>query len=326
MFDICQTSSVRRLRLDKVLTTMSTNQPTTDFNTIFEDLKTSVKLAKDNILSYALAHIGMGFALIFILAIVAIPVLAFVILSGPVIWTSIADIVMAGPDSSRFLLGGAFGLLFVPFFAVVYTLNGALFGMSKEVIEQGKTKAETSFSFLSGKFLPLMGAGILLTLIIIAPQALVWYVVSYLNGWTIPLLYSQILIVFTYVYSNITSGFCAMVLPAIVNGAGVQDAFKESFRLAIDRFDRVFGVLIGINIVFFALFGPIMVLGLLVPFAWSTLVLAPAVAVIALWTVIAVILTGLLFIPAAYIVWMKVYHELTGKPVYEGEPVEVPMV
>ncbi|MBD3160321.1 MAG: hypothetical protein GF309_16195 [Candidatus Lokiarchaeota archaeon] len=301
------------------------NDNETTFNTIFEDLKTSLRLAKNNLLSYLLANLGMALLLGVIFAVVSIPIISIVLLTGPHDWAVIGQIMTEWAQNNPWAIGGV-GLLFlIPIASLFLIVVGSIFGMSKEVVETGETKAESAFSWFRHNFLTFAGTGVILTLIIIIPQVVVGGAISLAMNYQVPLLVSQILSVASFVYTFITVGLFAMVFPAVVNGKGVQEAFKESFSLATNRFDRVFGLITAIFVFFVLLFSPAIVWGLLVG-SNPAMALNPASIAVGIYSAIAGILTLLLFLPMMIISFVKVYHELTGGEVFEGAKPDIPMV
>ena len=71
---------------------------------------------------------------------------------------------------------------------------------------------------------------------------------------------------------------------------------------------------------------------IIVGLAWAadsttvTLALVPALAGIAIYTVVMVFLWLLLFLPMVRIVWVKVYQELTGGEIATQSVVDMPIV
>lgn len=301
---------------------------TTFFGTIYEDMKSSLVMAKNNMLSYFLANLGMAVALVLIVMVIAIPIVTVALLAGPATWTEwaqwMADTMPHNPGAV-FAIGGLGLLILVPFAAAAFVVIGSIFGMSKEVVETGETKAESAFSWFRRKFLTFAGTGVILTLIIILPQAIVYGLASWSMGFQVTGLASIALSVFSFVYSFITVGFCLMVIPSVVNGQNVQDAFKESFDLAKRNFERVFGLLSGLITFFVLVYSPVTIGGLLIG-ASPAMMLHPAAVFIGVWAFVAGILTLLLFLPMAIISMVRVYHELTGRQVYEPTVPEVPMM
>jgi hypothetical protein len=198
--------------------------------------------------------------------------------------------------------------------------------MSKDLIAHGETKAERAFSWFRHKFLTFGGAGVLLTTIIILPPMVVWGSVSILMGYTVNVSISTLLSVFTFAWVFITVGLCAMVFPAITYGKGVQDAFKESFHLARERFDHVFGLLSAIVILAVASYGPVIIWGLSLPVMGVIPSLDVVSISIMVWTVLVTILWLLILLPMAIIAFTKVYAEMTGGQVATQKPLPIPFV
>jgi hypothetical protein len=129
----------------------------------------------------------------------------------------------------------------------------------------------------------------------------------------------------------ITVGFCAMVFPAVINGKGVQEAFKESFNLAINRFDRVFGLLCAVFLLAAIMFSPLLVGGIAMmvsPEITMTLFhpFHPLFAGVMVWTVLSAFLWLLLLLPMTIIAFVKVYTELTGGQVAAPSTPDMPIV
>jgi hypothetical protein len=308
---------------------------TTDFNTILSDLKYSLKLAWNKALSYFLADLGMLFVIAIIFGIVAIPlaIAAFLVI-GPHNFAALGVAVSTWAAANPWLVGGIAMLFVIPIITLFFMVIGSIYGMSKELVETGDTRAELAFSYFRHKFIPFASAGVLLTLIIIVPPIAVWGATSILSGYVISYAAQVALSVFTFVWVFITVGLCAMVLPAVVNGKGVQEAFKESFSLAINRFDRVFGLLCAVILLAVAMFSPIIIGGV-------TVILAPDLALfsfnpfspffggmiaVMIWTVVSVFLWLLVLLPMTIISFVKVYAELTGGQIAAPSTPDMPIV
>lgn len=270
-------------------------------------------------LSYFLADLGMLVFIVLILAIVAVPIVAILVAVGPAgleaFAQSMANIATVNPLAVSL---GVY-LLLIPFLAVAFVVIGSIYGISKEVVETGKTSAESAFSWLRHHFLSFAGAGVIISLIVLAPQVLVMVTVSYLLGYTITGWASLGSSLFVFVYSFITLGLTSMVMPAVVNGKGVQEAVKESFRLATQRFDRVFGIHTAIVLFALITFSPYLALAAIsyyYPLSVSTMVL-PAAAALAGYGVVIAFAWLLVFFPMTFIAYVRVYHALTGGEIAE---------
>jgi hypothetical protein len=302
----------------------------TTLNTIFNDMKTSLKQAYGSTLSYFLANLGMIIVMLILAVAIAIPVaiVAFIALAPltEATWTAMSAWAIANP-----LAIGSIGVLvLIPVVALFLVVSGAIYGMSYELVTTGETKAETAFSYLKRKFLTFFSTGVILTIFVVLPPTIVWGLTSYAMGYVITSPVSTLLSIFTFVLVFITVGLTSMVWPAVVSGKGVQDAFKESYSLATRYFDRVFGVLTAIVLLLAATFGPMIIAALaMVQFVHPITVMSPllpAMIGIALWTVISVFLWLLLFLPMVRIAWTRVYQELSGGKIASQIPVEVPIV
>ncbi|TFG99211.1 hypothetical protein E4H12_03580 [Candidatus Thorarchaeota archaeon] len=302
----------------------------TTLNTIFSDMKTSLKQAYGSTLSYFLANLGMIIVMLILVIAFAIPVaiVAFIALAPltEATWTAMSAWAAANP-----LAIGSIGILvLIPVVALFLVVSGAIYGMSHELVTTGETKAETAFSYLKRKFLTFFGTGVILTIFVVLPPTIVWGLTSYAMGYVITSPISTLLTIFTFVWVFITAGLTSLVWPAVVSGKSVQEAFKESYSLSIRYFDRVFGVLTAIVLLLAATFGPMIIVALgmiqFVPPITMMSPILPAMLVIALWTVISVFLWLLLFLPMVRIAWTRIYQELSGGKIASQIPVEVPIV
>ena len=299
----------------------------TDFTTIYNDMKSSVKLAKSKMLTYFLANLGMLFLIVAMLAIVAIPIGLVVWAMGPAYWQSVGPAMVSWATSNPLAAGGVALLFIIPFVTLFLIVVGSIYGMTKDLVATGDTRAEAAFSWFRHKFLTFAGAGVMLTIVIVIPPLTVSGLISIALNYTVTGLASQLLAVFTFVWVFITVGLCANVFPAITYGKGVQDAFKESFTLATERFERVYGLLVGFLLLALMTFGPVLVWGLWHAYTVTIPPLIDPVSIaIMVWTVIAAFLWLLLFLPSAIIAFTKVYAELTGGEIATPSTPNVPLV
>ncbi|MGY5852213.1 MAG: hypothetical protein RTU92_01445 [Candidatus Thorarchaeota archaeon] len=291
----------------------------TNFNTIIDDLKASYRLASNNILTYLLANIGMMILLVLMLVVIAVPlaiVLVFSIGPNPAYWVAVGSWWATVGTANPWGIGGLALLFLVPFIAALFVVVGTIYGVSKQLVATGQTKAEYAFTYFRHKFFTFFGAGLLLTVIIILPVIVMWGSASILAGYMISNELSLLLSAVSFVWVFLTVGFCANVFPAITYGAGVIEAFKESFDLATERFDRVFGLLSGVISLFALSFGPVIILGLLTP-TLTTMgaFFNPITGIVLAWTVIAAVLWFLVFLPMTIIAFVRVYADMTGKEI-----------
>jgi hypothetical protein len=278
-------------------------------------------------LSYFLANLGMLIVMVILAGIIAIPVLV-------VVWVTLApftDATMTAlanwATANPLLLGGLGVLVLIPVVSLFMVVSGSIYGMSHELVTKGETKAEHAFSYLRHKFLSFAGTGAVITIIVIVPPVIAWGLTSYAMGYAITAPVTYLLTAFTFVWVYFTAGLTSLVFPAVASGKGVQDAFKESFSLSRQYFDRVYGVLTAIVLLLAATFGPIIIAALaMVPFVPPvTIALVPFAGVL-VYTVVMVFLWLLLFLPMVRISWVKVYQELTGGEIATQSVVDMPIV
>ena len=304
----------------------------TDFNTILGDLKYSLKLAWNKSLSYFLANMGMLFLIAIIFGIVAIPLAVALFLGiGPQNLAAMGAAMATWAETNPWLMGGIAMIFIIPIIALFLMVVGSIYGMSKELVATGDTRAEYAFTYFRRKFLTFAGAGVMLTIIILLPPLAVWGATSILSGYVIGYAARIALSIFTFAWMFVTVGLCAMVFPAIVNGKGVQEAFKESFNLAINRFDRVFGLLCAVFLLAAAMFAPILT-GAIVMLVSPGVTISmfapihPLFVGVMVWTVVSVFLWLLLLLPMTIIAFVKVYADLTGGQVAAPSIPDMPIV
>ncbi len=300
----------------------------TNFNTVVDDLKSSLKLAYGSALSYFLANLGMVIVVVILALLIALPIISVAMLA---LWPFNEATMIAlahWATDNPLVLGSLAVLILIPFVSLFMVVSGSIYGMSYDLVSTGDTRAERAFSYLRHKFLTFMGVGAILTIVVILPPVIAWGLSSYALGYVITAPVSTVLTIFTFVWIFFTAGLTSMVFPAVVSGKGVQAAFKESFALTTRYFDRVFGVLSAIVLLLAATFGPIILLGLTAPLVGPpvSLALMPAIAAAALWTVVSAFLWLLLFLPMVRIAWVKVYQDLTGGKVAAQRVVDMPIV
>jgi hypothetical protein len=300
----------------------------TTFKTISDDMKSSLKLAWGKALSYFLANLGMVIVVIILALLIALPIASIVLLTlypfNPATMAALTQWAAANP----LVMGALAVLIAIPIVSLFMVVSGSIYGMSFDLVAKGDTKAEAAFSYLRHKFLTFVATGAMLTIIVLLPPALAWGLTSYAMGYTITAPVSALLTAFTFVWLFFTAGLTSMVFPAVVSGKGVQASFKQSFALARSHFDHIFGVLSAIVLLLAVTFGPIVAIGLAMASAVPpiSLALIPALAAVALWTVVSAFLWLLLFLPMVRIVWVKVYQELTGGNIATQSVVDMPIV
>ncbi|RDE12714.1 MAG: hypothetical protein C4K47_07300 [Candidatus Thorarchaeota archaeon] len=295
------------------------------FGTILDDLKSSFGQARHHILSYLLANLGMAITLAILLVFVLIPVaIVFMAVYG-VLGPGFGPLMVTWAVQNPLLVSGAALLFVIPIISVFLVVVGSIFGMSNDLVTTGETKAESAFHYLRVKFVSFVSAGAMLTIMIIVPQLVVWGLASNMFQYTITGLPMYALSAFSFAWTFVTVGLTSMVLPAIVSGKGVQDAFHESFKLATQRFERVFGLLSAIVLLAAATLAPIIIWGYAAGWTMNPLdiVQVSAVAIVGIWSLFAFLLWALVLYPMMIIGFVRVYHELTDGQVATPRQAEI---
>ncbi len=303
----------------------------TDFNTITDDMMTSLRLAGDNFLTFFLAGLGMAALAILMIVAITIPlalIAATVFLSmGPTFWAGFNPGMIAFATANPYLVVGLVALVALPFVGVLTTVVGAFYGISKEVVEDGETKAENAFSWFKRRFLAFAGAGIIHSLIVVGPIFLLGATASLALGGTVTGVYSVLLGVSAFVWVFITEGLLSMMFPAVVDGKNPIEALRVSVKLGVDRFDRIFGVWTAYVVLFAAMAAPAFLVAYGAGFTPGSQVAIPMVALVAGgWTAIAGLLLVAIVLPSMVLARARVYALLTGKQLAAPKALEVPIV
>jgi hypothetical protein len=287
------------------------------FQTLLEDMKISFKFALKNVISYVLAIIGVfivaGLLLVVVAAFVFIPLLFSMGFENMFLWFE--SFALLGSAEGATIVLGIF-LFALPFITPFFVATGALFGMSREIVESEGTTAEGVFQWFKRKFFSLAGGGIVMFLIIAGPVFLISFgamavfgdqvlnIAFISSGSTTTL--SPILAGLGVIWFVLSSGFLTMMFPAIIDGHSVVEATKKSIRMSIDYFDRVIGFWIAFILLLVALIAPIIIAVFAFPATFGL-----GLAATAIYAVPMVIFFAFVALPALSIGLTRVYMILT---------------
>ncbi|NHJ13081.1 MAG: hypothetical protein EAX95_05355 [Candidatus Thorarchaeota archaeon] len=291
------------------------------FGALVEDLKVSFKFAAKNLISFLLGTIGVLLVsvVIFILIALAVFIPMLILLGGweglTIYFTNLGPVLEDVFTSGTIMNPAAFGAMaFVvaiiasPFFIAI----GALFGMGREIVESEGTTAEGVFVWYKKEFFSLAGTGILLLLIVLLPALTLYGAAFAVTGFELPTFLNSVIAAISVLWLTISLGLSSMVFPAVIDGLSVIDAFKESFRLSIKHFDRVFAL-------WLAFLGMLAIC--IVPPAVGFLILGePGAAIIGIMVLPLAIFLLLLYFPALVIASNRLYLILSGIEVAVQEP------
>lgn len=306
----------------------------TDFNTITDDMMTSLRLAGDNFLTFFLAGLGMAALAILMIVAISIPIAiaaaAFVFSMGPTFWADMGPGMITFATANPYFIVGLVALVALPVVGVLTTVVGAIYGISKEVVEDGETKAENAFSWVKRRFLAFAGAGIIQSLIVVGPILLLSAAISLALGGIVTGVYSVLLGVFAFVWVFVTGGLLSMMFPAVVDGKNPIEALRVSVKLGVDRFDRVFGIWTAYIVLFAAMAAPAFLIAYGVGFTPGLPGLHTAIPMIVVvaggWTAMAGLLLVTIVLPSMILARARVYAVLTGKQLAAPKALEVPIV
>ncbi|MFW9793829.1 MAG: hypothetical protein ACFFEE_06000 [Candidatus Thorarchaeota archaeon] len=288
------------------------------FQTLLEDLRVSFKFALKNVISYVLAIIGVfivaGLLLIVVAALVFVPLVFVMGFNNMVVWFESFSLV--SPSEGAYFALGIF-LFALPFITPFFVASGALFGMSREIVESEGTSAEGVFEWFKRKFFSLAGGGLVMFLIIAGPVFFVSFGAialfgdqvlnfAFISSGTVTTI-SPIISGLGVIWFVLSTGFMTMLFPAIIDGHSVIDATKKSVRMGIDYFDRVMGFWIAFILLLVALIAPILV-GI---FAFPGFPLIGMTAM-AIYSIPMMIFFAFIALPALSIGLTRVYMILTA--------------
>lgn len=291
---------------------------------LIEDLKVSFKFAAKNILSFLLGMIGVLIVTVIVMgvamAIVSVPLLFA--LGGPAGFVAFFEslgvimesVFVAQPDPAVASLGIiAIMLLVTPFFVAI----GVVFGMGREIVESAGTSAEGVFVWYRKKFFSLAGGGIVMFAVIGLPLILV-YGGLFLAGYGLTGVPAAVLASLSAIWIILSSGMLTMVFPAIIDNYSVFNATRQSIRLSLRYFDRVFSTWIGFILIIILMFVP---LGLGAT-SFVTGEMGFDAIPIMIYAVPAVIILVLIVLPALVIALSRLYMILSGIEVTSSGQVE----
>lgn len=283
--------------------------PESSFGEFLEDIKVGFKFAFKNILSMFLAMLGVLIVTLFVLAFTLLfIVIGIVSLFGGLLGLIqavgfVVDTIQGFPSTSSL---GIIAMLLMPILLPIFVAIGALYGLAREIVESEGTSAEGIFGWYQRKFFPLAGAGLIIFLISVLPLGMLYVYIYEVYGGSLTQTDEMFAIASSVIWFAMTTGLLSMMLPAIIDGHSVKDAFLTSIRMGVKYLNRVFPVWL-----FYLGLG----VGLLAPIIWGP------VYAIGLFTIItsssypafAIMFLVFILIPAMAISQSRVYLLLTSE-------------
>ena len=288
------------------------------FQTILDDLKISIRFALKNVITYVLAIIGVAIVTFLLIAIVAAFIFVPIFLSpqGIQVFMAWADSLAEWNAASGATIATGIFLIALPFVAPFFVATGALFGMSREIVESEGTSAEGVFTWYKKKFFSLAGGGIMLFLFILGPIMLVTLISVALFGDQILNLaffgpsstMNPFISALGVIWLLLSTGIMTMLFPAIIDGYSVIEATKKSIRMSIQYFDRVFGAWLSYVILLVILVSPLFIMA--IPSLWTGFDVI--MILISIYAVIMGLFAALVILPGMSIGLTRVYMILTA--------------
>ena len=288
------------------------------FQTVLDDLKISIRFALKNVITYVLAIIGVAIVTFLLIAIVAAFIFVPIFLSpqGIQVFMAWADSLAEWNAASGATIATGIFLIALPFVAPFFVATGALFGMSREIVESEGTSAEGVFTWYKKKFFSLAGGGIMLFLFILGPIMLVTLISVALFGDQILNLaffgpssaMNPFISALGVIWLLLSTGIMTMLFPAIIDGYSVIEATKKSIRMSIQYFDRVFGAWLSYVILLVILVSPLFIMA--IPSLWTGFDVI--MILISIYAVIMGLFAALVILPGMSIGLTRVYMILTA--------------
>jgi len=276
---------------------------------ILKDFKVGFTLAVKNILSFGLAMLGILFITIILLLVIvlliAIPLLFTMGL--PFIIMLAESIVIEFTTTSGLTLVLLIMFLILPLLGPFFVALGALFGMSRELVESDGTQAESAFSWYGKRGLSLLGGGLLHFIITLAPLIIAFLVISY-PTWNPPTNEDlRIIIPLIVIWIILVNGMLSLTFPGIIDGLSAVRAASRSVRLTCQFPGRVLGAWIIIVLIVGV---PLLPIFNELAFHWSPLL---PESLMEPYRPLAIIALIFIVIPAVTIVLTRIYMILSAK-------------
>lgn len=281
------------------------------------DILLGFKFALTHFLAYFLAMLGIFvltiIMLFIVLLFVVVPLILFV--GIPLLFSWITSFsIQVGTLEGTILI--AIILLFVlPILGPFFVALGSLYGMSREVIENETTTAESAFSWYKKRALSLVGGGAIHFLVSLAPFIFAIWII-FATTVTVPSNDTlRVILPIGVIWIILTNGMLSLTFPGIIDGLSAASAAKLSVRQCCRSPGRVLGawsfyaLLIGLPIITI-LEDPMFELFQIIPSAY----LEP-------YTALIFLLILFVILPAMTITFSRIYLILTAQDdaVYDND-------
>ncbi len=276
---------------------------------LLKDFKVGFTLAIKNILSYGLAMLGILLVtlllIVTILLFIVIPIL--ITMGLPFLIWLVQAIVEGFSVTTGLTLVLLIMFLVLPLLGPFFMALGALFGMSRELVESDGTQAESAFAWYGKRGFSLLGGGMIHFLITLTPLILAFLSISY-PTWNPPTNDElNVLIPLIVIWIILINGMLSLTFPGIIDGLSAVRAAARSVRLTCQFPGRVLGawfIIVGMIVL------PILPIINDLAFLWTPIII---LEFLEQYSVLVLIVTLFLVIPAVSIVLTRIYMILTAK-------------
>ncbi len=211
---------------------------------ILEDVKHGFKLLGKNLLSYFLAIIGIILLAVTIMLGIIVAVGIYMLWTvglgetyGIVLW--MIDVITVTQGMSLVAL---VVFLIAPLLGPLFVALGAIYGLSREVVESSATSASSAFSWYRKRTFSLIGGGMVHFLVTLIPVIGAFLTLSY-PLWSPPTDTELALILLLLcAWVLLINGMLSMTFPGIIDGLSAVRAAGRSVKLTCWAPRRVLGV------------------------------------------------------------------------------------
>ncbi len=277
-----------------------------------DDIKISIRFAVKNLITFLLGMVGVLIVTVLLMVLVfgVIMLLLSVVIGPDAIITLFMSLGVLLADDNALTALPLVALLVLPMLSPLFIALGALYGIGREIVESAGATAEGVFVWYRSKFLSLAGGGIIISLFILGPLLVGFWLVLLLTGPILNMPSQAILAGFSVAWILLAPGLVSMVFPAIIDGHSVVSAMKTSLRMSRDHFDRVLSTWLSFVL---------MALVLLVPTMVSQAILLSGFVDLLPWNAllggITAIFIFIVLLPSLIIAQTRVYMILSGEDV-----------
>ncbi|UCE10667.1 MAG: hypothetical protein JSW61_01685 [Candidatus Thorarchaeota archaeon] len=206
------------------------------------------------------------------------------------------------------VISSGFLSVLLPIVLVYIWTFGAMYGVSKEIVDSNAVRVTSFIHWFRSHILGLLGTGVLLALIAIGPPLSIAAGLSMQGVTAIPFPADWVFGLLSFAWFFIVICFSSMQVPALMDGLGVFAALRESANLVRANLSRVFSVHLLYFLVLVLLFGPLPIYSVITN-SFDAASDAVAAAILS-WSAFGLFILGFALLPSLYITMTTIYRDL----------------